>query len=317
MKLVKLAELFDVRYGTNLELNALTESDTGINFVSRTAKNNGVSAKVAPVPSVAPIPAGVLTVAGGGSVLETFLQPEPFYSGRDLFYLVPKIAMSDAQKLYYAKCITANKYRYNYGRQANKTLRELLVPAVDELPKWLDLSTIDLSALDAKASTQMTPLIDVAEWGSFRYDELFEIVRGKGPRIHELTGEGSTPFVTSIESNNGVTAFTTMSPTHPGNVLTVNRNGSVAEAFYQPRPFCSTEDVHVFLPKFEMNAPIGLFIATLIRQERYRYSYGRKWGLSRMNASVLRLPITADGSPDYPYMERYIRTLPFSSQLDA
>ena len=83
--MIELQEIFYVRYGVNSELNKLAEDPDGINFVSRTAKNNGVSAKVKLLSNVEPIKAGVLTVAGGGSVLETFLQPESFYSGRDLY----------------------------------------------------------------------------------------------------------------------------------------------------------------------------------------------------------------------------------------
>jgi Type I restriction modification DNA specificity domain len=136
MKFVKVSDLFDVIYGSNLELNALEIDPDGVNFVSRTALNNGVSAKVKLVDGEEPIEAGVLTVAGGGSVAETFLQPEPFYSGRDLFYLRPKVPMSVEQKLFFCMCIRANKFRFNYGRQANKTLRDLLIPDITEVPDW-------------------------------------------------------------------------------------------------------------------------------------------------------------------------------------
>jgi len=138
MKLVKVSALFSVHYGVNLELNKMTIDPNGVNFVSRTANNNGVSAKVKLLPNLAPTKAGVLTVAGGGSVLETFLQPEPFYSGRDLYYLDPKVEMSLEEKLFYCYCIRQNKYRYNYGRQANRTLKDLLIPDMTELPTWLE-----------------------------------------------------------------------------------------------------------------------------------------------------------------------------------
>lgn len=140
MKLVKVSALFDVVYGVNLELNRMTLDPSGINFVSRTANNNGVSAKVRRIADIEPIEAGVLTVAGGGSVLETFVQPESFYSGRDLYYLKPKIKLSLEQKLFYCMCIRANKYRFNYGRQANRTLKDLMVPALSEAPSWLESS---------------------------------------------------------------------------------------------------------------------------------------------------------------------------------
>lgn len=137
MELVRVEDLFEVVYGVNLELNRLELDPNGINFVSRTAQNNGVSAKVKKIEGLEPIPAGMLTVAGGGSVLETFVQPEPFYSGRDLYYLAPRDDMSIEEKLYYCMCIRANKYRYNYGRQANRTLRDLRIPAPSEIPEWV------------------------------------------------------------------------------------------------------------------------------------------------------------------------------------
>jgi len=64
------------------------------------------------------------------------LQPEPFYSGRDLFYLRPKAQMTVEQKLFFCMCIRANKFRFNYGRQANKTLRDLVIPDLGEVPDW-------------------------------------------------------------------------------------------------------------------------------------------------------------------------------------
>ncbi|WP_163650655.1 restriction endonuclease subunit S [Modicisalibacter sp. 'Wilcox'] len=142
--MVPVSEVFDVIYGTNLELNRLIQTDDGINFVSRSSRNNGVSAKVKKLPDIEPIEGGVLTVAGGGSVLETFLQPEPFYSGRDLFYLKPKIDLTESEKLFYCVCIRHNKYRYSYGRQANRTLKDIMIPSLDEFPEWVyNVNVID------------------------------------------------------------------------------------------------------------------------------------------------------------------------------
>ncbi|MBU2782323.1 hypothetical protein HAP99_03900 [Acidithiobacillus caldus] len=137
MNLVKVSDLFDVSYGHSLELNRLQKNADGVNFVSRTANNNGVSARVAPIPDIEPMAAGKLTVALGGSVLETFVQPEPFYTGFHIFCLSPLTPMTLEQKLYYCMCLRANKYRYNYGRQANRTLRDIMVPALNEVPEWV------------------------------------------------------------------------------------------------------------------------------------------------------------------------------------
>lgn len=141
---VPVRDLFECYYGTNLELNRLEICDEKnretVNFVSRTTRNNGVSALVKKLNDLEPLQAGLLTVAVGGSVLETFVQPEPFYTGRDMYYLKPKREMSLAEKLFFGFCIKANQYRYNYGRQANKTLKDLKIPS--ELPEWIDKTAL-------------------------------------------------------------------------------------------------------------------------------------------------------------------------------
>ena len=144
MTLVLVSDLFEVKYGSNLELNALVLDPDGINFVSRTTRNNGVSARVAELPNKNPIESGVLTVAAGGSVLATFLQPEPVYSGRDLYYLRPLVPLTLEQKLFCCMGIKANRYRYNYGRQANKTLRDLRIPDPRKAPAWVHAGFADI-----------------------------------------------------------------------------------------------------------------------------------------------------------------------------
>ena len=121
----RLAEIFDVRYGHSLELNRLTAAspDRGIAFVSRTARNNGVSAFVEPLDDVDPGQPGEITVALGGSVLSTFLQARPFYTGYHVAILTPRGSLTRAERLYYCAAIAANRYRYSYGRQANRSPR--------------------------------------------------------------------------------------------------------------------------------------------------------------------------------------------------
>jgi hypothetical protein len=129
---MKISDLFYVKYGINLELVNIEQcshlDSDAIAFVSRTEKNNGVTAFVRRILNVEPNPCHTISVAGGGSVLSSFYQPIPYYSGRDLYILIPKKRMSVFEMLFYAKCIEANKYRYNYGRQANKTLKDIMIP---------------------------------------------------------------------------------------------------------------------------------------------------------------------------------------------
>ena len=125
----ELQGLFEIKYGVNLKLINLTQStgSQAINFVSRTSGNNGVVAKVLPVEGIEPQEAGLISVASGGSVLSTFYQDEPFYSGRDLYILKEKVPMSKLTKLFLCTVLEKNAYRYAYGRQANKTLKNIIV----------------------------------------------------------------------------------------------------------------------------------------------------------------------------------------------
>lgn len=314
-----VSDIFDVRYGHSLELNALEPANAGegVAFVSRQMGNNGISAFVAPVSDLEPAPAGDISCAlGGNGVLTTYVQEAEFYCGRDVAVLRPKTPLTKQEIIYYCMCIKANRYRFNYGRQANKTLSKLLVPSADEIPDWVNKANLDkLAGMRDALDPATAPKLTDRKWAEFTYSALFDIERGKGPRKSTLTETGSTPFITSTDRNNGLTGYTPQSPHHAGNVITVNRNGSVAEAFYQPSPFATTEDVHVFAPKFDLSKYIAMFLTPLIRMEKYRFSYGRKWGLARMNASLIRLPVTAKGDPDWAFMEAYIKSLPYSKSI--
>lgn len=121
----RVKDVFDLKYGVNLALNACTETfdSEAVNFVSRTELNNGVSARIEPVAGLSPQDKGLITVATGGSVLSTFVQPEPFYSGRDLYVMKPKDdTVGVAAKLFLTTVLEANRFKFNYGRQANKSL---------------------------------------------------------------------------------------------------------------------------------------------------------------------------------------------------
>ena len=143
----RLDELFKIKYGINLELQTLQQyhgkDSNSINFVARIACNNGVAARVKRIPELQPQPPGVITCAAGGSVLSTFVQLDEFYSGRDLYLLYPKYEMDIFAKLFCCTLIRANKYKYAYGRQANKTMPSIKIKlpiTKDGLPDFKEIS---------------------------------------------------------------------------------------------------------------------------------------------------------------------------------
>ena len=317
MKLVPLHTLFRIQYGNSLELinleQCLADNEDAINYVSRTEKNNGIAAIVKRSDLFAENPAKTISVALGGSVLSSFLQPKPYYTGFHVYILSPLRQMTDLELLFYCYCIKSNKYKYNYGRQANRTLKDLLVP--DKMP--IEIGLVGVNATNVPDSSCMgQPLfLEKCEFEPFKIKDIFEIKKGK-----RLTKEdfevGDTPFVAAIDSNNGWRDFIGQLPIHDGNTISVNYNGSVAEAFYQPVPFWASDDVNVLYPKFEMNVFNALFIATIIEKERYRFNYGRKWHKDRMSESCISLP-SLNGKPDFNFMENYTKSLPYSTSLEV
>jgi hypothetical protein len=315
----KIADLFKLEYGHSLELNRLeqTAAAEGINFVGRAARNNGVTARVRTVTGVKPAPAGTVSVAlgGQGGAGMAFLQPFPYYCGRDVMILTPKKAMTEQEILWWVTCISANRFRFGFGRQANRTLKDLELPDETSIPPWVALTSTDRfqdAALPAKPAVE---ILSTEGWQAFAMKDLFDI--RKGQRLTKASMlPGPVPYVGASDAGNGITARVGQKPIHQGGTISVSYNGSVAEAFYQPEPYWATDDVNVLYPKgFELTPAIGLFLCALIRKEKYRFNYGRKWHLERMKESVLRLPTSSDGNPDWDYLERYINGLRFSSQI--
>lgn len=318
MELIPLYKLFSIQYGNSFDLNVLVVCDEHdqdrVNYVSRTRENNGVSAFVKLKDDTTPFEAGLITVAGSGnSVLESFIQYSPFYTGYHVFLLKPLKKMTDFEKLFYCYCIRQNQYKYSFGRQANKTLKDILVPK--EIPKeFLSINLDALNTLNNKSLEKNFIELKTSKWKKIALKDLFEIKGSKTTPVLELEeyGSGKYPYVTTQATNNGVDGFYDYF-TEEGNVLTVD-SAVLGFCSYQPLPFSASDHVEKLIPKFKMNKYVAIFLVTIINQERYRYNYGRKCSQTRMKEISIKLPVS-DRQPDFDFMEHYIKSLPYSSSL--
>lgn len=315
-----LNELFEVVYGNQFDLNKMTVAHAEtrrVAFVGRSDQNNGVAEFVEPIPEVAPFPAGEITVALGGSILASFVQMQEFYTAQNVKVLTPRSTLSFNEKVYYCMCVRHNRSLYSaFGREANRTLGDLLVPAPSEIPQWVEAGALpDIEGVE-RAIEPGPSLGASANWGRFRLDELFVLKKGK--RLTQSAMKpGCVPFIGASATNNGITAFVGQPARHPGGTISVSYNGSVGEAFYQPVPFFASDDVNVLTPRFEMGPLVALFVCTLIRRERYRFNYGRKWHLERMKNTEIRVPALPSGEPNWELVSRYMAGLRFSRKAIA
>ena len=312
--MAKLNELFDVFYGSNIELSntELSDKTNGYPFVSRTEKNNGISTYVIEQPKNVKInPANSLSVSMGGTVLETFYQDKEYYSGRDIAYLLPKEEMTKEEMIYYALCIRANKIKYSYGRQANRTLKDIELPDFNQIPTWVNNHKVGSVELLEKTETIN---IDFKQCEDIFIFDLFEVVRGKSKPISDMViEEGKTPIISSTGLDNGITGYTNFPATfNTGDnekCLTLAIDGSIGSCFYQNQPFIATGHVAILQPRFELNKYHAIYISSLLRKEgKLKYSFGRAWDLELVKNTQLKLP-TKDGGVDWQLIEDYIKSI--------
>ena len=153
------------------------------------------------------------------------------------------------------------------------------------------------------------------KWKSFCLggkEGLFTI--SKGSRLTKAEQrEGRFNYVGASAFNNGIT-------NHIGNddqlcqagTISVCYNGSIGEAFYQDEPYWATDDVNVLTPKFRISPHMAIFITTVIKNESIKYAFNNKWTKELMEKSEIILPAKTDGTPDFEFMERYIKSLSYS-----
>lgn len=257
-----------------------------------------------------------------------FYQNEDFYAvshGR-VNILCPKFKCNLQIGLFICSIIKKEQFKYSYGRAvySSEIARMIIkLPSTpDNEPDWNYMEQYIKSIKHKPLSTAnqgrySSLTLGVENWVEFCVGDLFEVKKGKRLTSDDQT-DGDTPYIGAIDSNNGVANYIGQGAIHDGNTISLSYNGSVGEAFYQPKPFWATDDVNVLYFRKEngvaFNKYIALFICAVLRQEKYRYSYGRKWALESMKSTIIKLP-EKSGKPDWCYMENYMKSLPYGDRI--
>lgn len=312
---MKVVDLFHISRGHGYDLNKLEPvPHGGVNYVSCTGRNNGVLSRVNVLDGAEPAPAGTLSAALVGATCATFLQTEPWYGAQNTLVLTPRQKMSETERLWWATCIRANDWRFNYGRKANRTFAQLDLP--DTAPPWVAAATVpDYGHLSAPIQDGVFSALSTNEWLPFRVNEIFEVTYGHSLELNRLTPQADgINFVSRTSQNNGVSArvapLSQVQPT-PGGTLSVALGGSVLETFLQPVQWYAGYHVAVLTPLQQVSEANLLFVAALLRRERYRYNYGRQANRT-LAGLTLRLPVTPAGDPDWTWIDLYMSRLRWS-----
>lgn len=145
-------------------------------------------------------------------------------------------------------------------------------------------------------------------WESFVISDIFTISPGKRLTKADMK-VGKRPFIGATDSNNGITAWVdNTNESLDKLVLGVNYNGSVVETFFHPYECIFSDDVkRLHLKNGITSYHVMLFLKTMIIQQKVKFEYGYKFNEKRMQRQKILLPITEDNSPDWQFMEEYMR----------
>lgn len=144
----RLADITTLHYGNKFDRNKMTYRNPDVNFVARTATNNGISDVVDRIDGVEPYPAGCVSLAFGGSIGSCFLQERPFYTSQNVGVIEFPSGVSDEAKLYFvttlekvckAKFVTfSDEINKHFKTDLSVTLPSITVM----MPDWAMLETL-------------------------------------------------------------------------------------------------------------------------------------------------------------------------------
>jgi len=157
----------------------------------------------------------------------------------------------------------------------------------------------------------------ISECRPFRFGDLLcggSIYKARANSKIELTTSPQiainfVPFVSRSEENNSVDCYVSADEVQDiegGNAITIGDTTSTIA--YQPKPFATGDHIVVIRAPW-LNVYTGLYITTLLRRERYRYSYGRAFLMESIANTRLFLPSTSSRDVDWTLIEHKIKLL--------
>ena len=195
-----------------------TDSDDGINYITRSKFNNGLKARVVCLDKFKVNPAG--TISFGAENADFFYQTEPYITGNKMYY-IDTTALSERAcrflKSILEATFTAN-YSFSDGMIPARIYDECIkLPTTpDGAPDWAYMESY-MANLETKVAESLTMLqaakdaekkkVDTREWGEFRVGELFDAALSKDDIQPKVIVEGNTPLVSSGKENNGIIAL--------------------------------------------------------------------------------------------------------------
>ncbi|EDN8735464.1 hypothetical protein GUM07_03805 [Listeria monocytogenes] len=180
------------------------------------------------------------------------------------------------------------------------------------------MKATNLPELEPIKSSSMK--LDTVPWIPVQLGDLFIPKRGNSGPKNKLT-QGETVLISARKADNGFDSMVNppVNSTIYRDVLTVNNNGDggAGIAYYHPYEFVATQDVTVLISKNEIGKLSKLYIAQAITNQRknMNFGFGNKLNSKKLEKLQIMLPATDKGTPDWQFMEDYIRSIPNSNLI--
>lgn len=331
-----VGDLFDIKNGKGITTEEIENNPGDLEAVQSGEGNNGVMGYIdrtyCQSKSYSYCDEPCLTVARSGTSGVVSFHKNGCVVGDSAKILLLKESRAKTTQVYLflQTLLAANRFKYTYGRKVTEALyKETIVklPVLsDGKPNWQWMeSYIDsLHSEPLKTSNRIkaaSGTFNSQLWNEFRVGELFDSIYkvvsyddGELERV-DIWSEKAIPYVTRTDLDNSVKSMVVsagLANIEAGNAIVIGDTTSTIS--YQPGPFVAGE--HIIAARADwMNKYTGLFITCLLRQERYRYSYGRAYKLDSIRNTKLKLPVTSEGAPDWQWIEDYIKSLPYGDRL--
>lgn len=278
-----------------------------------------------------------ICVTNNGSVGYAYYQKHIFTCSHDINPLYLKdVTLTENLAMFLISAIEQQKMCFKYSRKWRpKRMRKskILLPVnknnkpdyqfmedyVKEIMHRKRQEYIDYvqKILAGGGKTKVIQSLMNKKWKAFKISDIFEIFAGK--RLENKNQIiGNIPFIGATDSNNGITNFVSNKNTSfDNNVLGINYNGSVCEAFYHPYKCIFSDDVKRLHLKNSRNTEnVLLFFSSIIKKQKEKYRYAYKFNTERMKKQYIMLPVDDKGNPDYEYMEYYTQNKMFAKYND-
>ena len=155
----------------------------------------------------------------------------------------------------------------------------------------------------------------MTEYKLFKIGSLFDIrpTKNYGLTNHALFAtQGKVPVIVNSSRDNGVGGSVDLQPTEKGGIVTFSDTTTADSIFYQPRDFIGyshVQGVYPKEPKKWSKESLLYFVVNFRKVTAGRFDYATKFNRKIAMELEIRLPVTANGDIDFPFMENRIREL--------